>query len=150
MMRGACSPFFLAVCASLFCACPFAAAETIDSEEDAPFLRSEGRTPCAEHNPLKKAYFGDLHIHTRWSLDAYMQGARMQPSDAYRFAKGESLSLPTSLTVDSQGKNSVICNLALLSMVPRPTPGKINSFCPLGADNHLLHNGNLLPEAVKL
>ncbi|MEH6519516.1 MAG: DUF3604 domain-containing protein [Halioglobus sp.] len=98
VMRSACSQFFLSVFAGLFCICPIAGADTTNSEEGAPFLLSEGRTPCAEHSPLKKAYFGDLHIHTRWSLDAYMQGARMQPSDAYKFAKGESLSLPTTIT----------------------------------------------------
>ncbi len=28
------------------------------------------RPPCAEHDPLRKAYFGDLHIHTTLSYDA--------------------------------------------------------------------------------
>jgi len=42
-------------------------------------------------NPLKEAYFGDLHIHTGMSLDAYIGGIRTTPDQAYRFAKGESL-----------------------------------------------------------
>jgi hypothetical protein len=39
--------------------------------------------------PLKEAFFGEQHLHTAYSLDAYIGGARLTPSDAYRFAKGE-------------------------------------------------------------
>ncbi|WP_439107903.1 DUF3604 domain-containing protein [Congregibacter sp.] len=42
-------------------------------------------------SPLKDAYFGELHLHTSYSLDAYIGGARLTPSMAYRFAKGESM-----------------------------------------------------------
>jgi hypothetical protein len=44
-------------------------------------------------NPLKNAYFGETHVHTSLSLDAYIGGARLTPFDAYRFAKGESVSI---------------------------------------------------------
>jgi len=44
-------------------------------------------------NPLKNAYFGDLHIHTSLSYDAYIGGTLTTPSDAYRFAKGEQLDI---------------------------------------------------------
>jgi hypothetical protein len=40
-------------------------------------------------NPLKEAFFGETHVHTSFSLDAYIGGARLTPFDAYRFAKGE-------------------------------------------------------------
>ncbi len=40
-------------------------------------------------NPLKNAYFGETHVHTAYSLDAYIGGARLRPEDAYRFAMGE-------------------------------------------------------------
>lgn len=45
--------------------------------------------PAIPYNPLKEAYFGEQHLHTAYSLDAYIGGARLTPSDAYRFAKGE-------------------------------------------------------------
>ena len=46
-------------------------------------------TPAIESNPLKEAYFGEQHLHTSYSLDAYLGGTRLRPADAYRFAKGE-------------------------------------------------------------
>ena len=44
-------------------------------------------------NPLKEAYFGETHVHTSFSLDAYIGGARLKPDDAYRFAKGQDVTL---------------------------------------------------------
>ena len=40
-------------------------------------------------NPNRNAYFGETHVHTALSLDAYIGGARLMPSDSLRFAKGE-------------------------------------------------------------
>ncbi len=42
-------------------------------------------------NPLRNAYFGDLHVHTKHSFDAYLFQVRATPDDAYRFAKGEAI-----------------------------------------------------------
>jgi hypothetical protein len=36
-------------------------------------------------------YFGDLHIHTRYSFDAYLLGTLVTPDESYRFAKGETI-----------------------------------------------------------
>jgi hypothetical protein len=51
---------------------------------------------AAEYSPgvgtdyPKNVYFGDLHLHTRNSPDAYGQGNKeLSPADAYRFARGE-------------------------------------------------------------
>ena len=48
-------------------------------------------TPGLERNPHRNAYFGDLHVHTQLSMDAYLFGTRASPDDAYRFAKGDVL-----------------------------------------------------------
>ncbi|TGD74734.1 DUF3604 domain-containing protein [Mangrovimicrobium sediminis] len=42
-------------------------------------------------NPLKDAYFGNLHVHTGWSFDGYINGSITGPDDAYRWAKGEAI-----------------------------------------------------------
>src|SRR5690606_24182000 len=49
----------------------------------------EAREPCADRDPLRNAYFGDLHVHTRLSFDAYADETRVGPREAYRFAKGD-------------------------------------------------------------
>ncbi len=45
----------------------------------------------AEPNPLKNAYFGDTHVHTSWSPDAFSSGTRTTPRDAYAYAKGAAI-----------------------------------------------------------
>ncbi len=39
--------------------------------------------------PQRQAFFGDLHVHTALSIDAFITNTRTLPDDAYRYAKGE-------------------------------------------------------------
>jgi hypothetical protein len=50
-----------------------------------------------EENPLKEAYFGETHLHTGASMDAFIAGTRLTPDDAYRFAQGEEVMANGSL-----------------------------------------------------
>lgn len=50
-------------------------------------------------NPERNAYFGDLHVHTKYSFDAYAFGTLATPYDAYRFAKGEAIKHPSGFDI---------------------------------------------------
>ena len=42
----------------------------------------------------RRAFYGDLHVHTEYSFDGYAMGTQATPYDAYRFAKGEAITNP--------------------------------------------------------
>ena len=48
----------------------------------------EQAKPCENHYPLRKAWYGDLHVHTAASFDATAFGTLATADDAYRFARG--------------------------------------------------------------
>src|SRR5208337_1481262 len=48
-----------------------------------------------EKNPDRNAYFGEEHIHTSWSVDAWLMGNRLTgPDDAYKYAQGQAIKHP--------------------------------------------------------
>ena len=59
-----------------------------------PFERTEAREPCSAYSATKRPMFGDLHVHTSYSFDSYVSSQRNDPSAAYRYAKGEVITLP--------------------------------------------------------
>lgn len=50
-------------------------------------------------NPERNAYFGDLHVHTEYSFDAYSFGTTATPYHAYRYARGEAITHPSGFEV---------------------------------------------------
>ena len=52
-----------------------------------------------ESNAGRNAYFGDLHVHTNYSFDAFAFGTVASPYDAYRFAKGDAIEHPAGFDV---------------------------------------------------
>ena len=50
-------------------------------------------------NINRNAYFGDLHVHTANSFDAYTFGTISTPTDAYRYAQGQAIPHPTGYEI---------------------------------------------------
>ena len=76
-----------------------------DNDVEEPFYTEE-RVPCADRNPLRNAYYGDLHVHTRNSFDAYVWENRNDPGAAYDFARGLPIQLPP-LDANGQGTQTL-------------------------------------------
>src|SRR4029450_10330580 len=54
----------------------------------------------AAPNPERNAYFGETHVHTSWSLDAFAIGNVLTtPGDAYKYFKGEPIKHPLGYDV---------------------------------------------------
>ena len=77
----------LSVCLGAACSTPVSEGRDDESATGAP---SETERSPAE----RTAYFGDLHVHTRYSYDAFVFGTRADPDAAYEFAKGNAISHP--------------------------------------------------------
>lgn len=65
----------------------------------APIGHAAGPERLPGYNAQRNAYFGDLHVHTKLSFDAYIFNVRATPDDAYRYAKGAPLGHPGGFDV---------------------------------------------------
>ena len=54
----------------------------------------------AQGYPERNVYFGETHVHTSWSFDAYVFGNTLTgPEDAYKYALGKPIKHPGGYTV---------------------------------------------------
>ncbi len=54
----------------------------------------------AQKNPQRDAFFGETHLHTSWSFDAFVFGTmHTGPEEAYQFALGKPIKHPAGYTV---------------------------------------------------
>lgn len=63
--------------------------------QDAPVLATN---PAA-----RRAFFGELHLHTNMSFDAWTFGTKVTPDQAYKFARGETIMVPAIQVRKEQG-----------------------------------------------
>ncbi|MGB1128810.1 MAG: DUF3604 domain-containing protein [Haloferula sp.] len=67
--------------------------------QDAPSTQPENReySPYPAQTFPNQVFFGDTHCHTSYSADAGMIGNTLGPEEAYRFAKGETVTSSTGV-----------------------------------------------------
>ena len=54
----------------------------------------------AQKNPLRDVFFGETHLHTSWSFDAYVFGNTLAgPEEAYQYALGKPIKHPAGYMV---------------------------------------------------
>ena len=72
------------------------------AEEGIP--AADGAAGAASTAPADRvALFGDMHIHTMYSHDAFMGTVRTTPDDAYRYAQGEAIPHPSGESIRLSG-----------------------------------------------
>ena len=90
-------------------------------------------SPVIDSNPNMNAYFGDLHVHTKYSFDAFIFGTKATPDDAYKYAKGNTIKHPLGFDMqleDPLDFYAVTDHAAWLGMLPAyanpdTVPGKM-------------------------
>ncbi len=93
-MRGIlAAPSALVVVLALLAGCKSEPANDGVSGDVAAAAQSEA--VAAEGTATRNAYFGDLHIHTQLSFDAFIFGTRSTPDSAYEYAKGGAIEHPS-------------------------------------------------------
>jgi hypothetical protein len=63
------------------------------------FPKKPPYSPYADRHFPERVYWGDTHLHTAYSMDAGAFGCRLDPPDAYRFAKGHEVTSSTGQRV---------------------------------------------------
>jgi hypothetical protein len=76
---------------SLLCSALVTAGATLAADSAGEPGRSSGKP-----NPLNNVYFGEQHLHTENSPDAFAMGTRNTTDDAYNFARGKAIKKNTS------------------------------------------------------
>ena len=83
-----------------------APAAPVVGDDALAFRRTEERATCDHYDPLRRPFFGDLHVHTSYSFDSYISSQRNDPWDAYRYAKGEPIAI-----ANEDGEQTVVAQL---------------------------------------
>lgn len=77
----------------------FAAISPACADDDLPVVFPGNRTysPYPAQDFPNRVFFGDTHLHTAYSADAGMVGNILGPEEAYRFARGETVTSSTGV-----------------------------------------------------
>ena len=75
-------------------------AEVAAQDENAFYKPAQSPRSIQPANPVNNVYFGDLHIHSNLSVDAYLFGNRRDLDATYRFAKGASAPIESGEVIE--------------------------------------------------
>ena len=105
-----------------------------------PGSRKIQYSPYPEKNFPNRVYFGDTHLHTSYSTDAGMIGNTLGPEEAYRFARGETVTSSTGLPARLQRPLDFLViadhaeNLGLAPAIVESNPALLRN--PWGKEQH--------------
>src|SRR5262245_15086788 len=112
-----------------------------------------------EKNPYLDAYFGETHVHTSWSVDAWLFGNRITgPADAYKYFKGETIKHPlgyeikieTPLDFAGVTDHSECVGVIKLANDPSSPISKVPAAQPLAIVEYLRHSPDARNLGVEL
>lgn len=72
---------------------------TICFPEDPSAAEKRHHSPYVSRDYPMQVYWGDTHLHTNYSVDAYAWGSAITPDEAYRFARGETVTAPGGVPI---------------------------------------------------
>ncbi len=104
-------------------------------------------SPYPEEDFPNNVYFGDTHLHTSYSADAGMIGNSLGPEEAYRFARGQTVTSSTGLKVQlSRPLDFLVIadhseNLGLAPAIAESNPALLSN--PWGKEQHDLVKSGL-------
>ncbi|NKB37276.1 MAG: DUF3604 domain-containing protein [Gammaproteobacteria bacterium] len=79
---------------SVLLSCSDEQAPTTNGAADpSPAIVDKNANEKLSNPPSRNPYFGDLHVHAAYSLDSYINFNPVDPDKAYRFAKGEEVTI---------------------------------------------------------
>lgn len=73
------------------------------TQTQAPARKASATRPPTVDPAARRAFFGELHLHTVMSFDAWAFGTKVTPDQAYKFARGETIMVPASQVATEQG-----------------------------------------------
>ena len=73
--------------------------KNILTDESARNFKAKSYSPYVGRNFPTRPLWGDTHLHTNASLDAFGAGARLNAEQAYRFARGEVVRMESGMEV---------------------------------------------------
>jgi hypothetical protein len=80
----------------VFTICASNYTQAVDAPAVSVKVVGEPGRAASKPNPLKNVYFGEQHLHSEASADAFTLGVRQKPEDAYRYAMGQTITLSTT------------------------------------------------------